>query len=256
MDNQNTQRNVVITGCLRGIGLAVTAKFLENGWNVIGMSTCDDTVAKQRMAVLPRRIDFVSGNIASEEDRKKLVSRALEHGQIDALVNVAGVAPTVRADILEMTPESYNRVMKINAEGTLFLTQLAARAMIQNQLQNGIRGYICNISSMSAYTSSTSRGEYCISKSAVSMVTKLFADRLAEYGIPVNEIRPGIIKTDMTAGVTGKYDRLIEDGLLPIKRWGTPDDVAEAVYTVCSGKLPYMTGQSIDIDGGFHIRRL
>jgi len=153
-----------------------------------------------------------------------------------------------------MTEESYDYVMNINAKGMLFLTQAAANKMIKNEGDN--KGVIVNISSLSAYTSSVNRGEYCISKAGVSMITQLFADRLAEYGIMVNEIRPGIIATDMTSKVQGKYDALIEGGLLPIKRWGTPEDVAAAVYTLCSGALPYMTGQSIDIDGGFHIRRL
>ena len=155
-----------------------------------------------------------------------------------------------------MTEESYDRVMDINTKGTMFLTQEVAKYMIKNVPENGIRGHICNISSLSAYTSSTSRGEYCISKAGVSMITKLFADRLAEYGIPVNEVRPGIIKTDMTSKVTAKYDALIEGGLLPIARWGTPEDIADAVYALCSGALPYVTGQSLDVDGGFHLRRL
>ena len=155
-----------------------------------------------------------------------------------------------------MTEESYDTVMEINTKGTLFLTQAAAREMISNPLENGIRGYICNISSLSAYTSSTSRGEYCISKAGVSMITKLFADRLAEFGIPVNEVRPGIISTDMTEKVKDKYDALIDGGLLPIKRWGTPSDIASAIFALCSGALPYVTGQSLDVDGGFHLRRL
>ena len=155
-----------------------------------------------------------------------------------------------------MTEESYDFVTGINTKGTLFLTQAVANEMIKNEPENGVRGYICNISSMSAYTSSVNRGEYCISKAGVSMITKLFADRLAEYGIPVNEVRPGIIATDMTSGVKGKYDALIDGGLLPIKRWGTPEDIADAVFALVSGALPYITGQSLDVDGGFHIRRM
>jgi NAD(P)-dependent dehydrogenase (short-subunit alcohol dehydrogenase family) len=155
-----------------------------------------------------------------------------------------------------MSEESYDYVMDINTKGTLFLTQAVANEMIKNPPENGIRGYICNTSSLSAYTSSVNRGEYCISKAGVSMITKLFADRLAEYGIPVNEVRPGIIATDMTEKVKGKYDALIDGGLLPIKRWGTPEDIADAVFALCSGALPYVTGQSLDVDGGFHMRRL
>ena len=171
-------------------------------------------------------------------------------------MNVAGVAPKVRNDLLDMTPESYDYVMDINTRGTFFLTQLVAKQMIGNEPQDGVRGSICNISSLSAYTSSVNRGEYCISKAGVSMITTLFADRLAEYGIPVNEVRPGIIATDMTSKVKDKYDALIDGGLLPIKRWGTPEDIASAVFALCSGALPYVTGQSLDVDGGFHIRRL
>jgi NAD(P)-dependent dehydrogenase (short-subunit alcohol dehydrogenase family) len=200
---------------------------------------------------------YVSGDLSSSDDRAKVVSSAIEKfGQIDALVNVAGVAPLERRDLLEMTEESYDRVMDINTKGTLFLTQAVAREMIKNVAENGVRGHICNISSLSAYTSSVSRGEYCISKAGVSMITKLFADRLAEYGIPVNEVRPGIIATDMTAKVKGKYDALIEGGLLPIARWGEPEDIAKAVFALCTGALPYVTGQSLDVDGGFHLRRL
>ena len=198
---------------------------------------------------------YVAGDISSTEDRQKFVDAALEtYGRIDVLVNVAGVAPKVRADLLTMTEESYDYVMNINTRGTLFLTQLAANAMLKNEGEK--KGAIVNISSMSAYTSSVNRGEYCISKAGVSMITKLFADRLAEYGIPVNEVRPGIIATDMTSKVQGKYDALIDGGLLPIKRWGKPEDIAQAVWALCSGDLPYVTGQSLDVDGGFHIRRL
>ncbi len=200
---------------------------------------------------------YVQGDLAKGEDRAALVEEALCcFGRIDGLVNVAGVAPKMRADLLEMTEESYDHVMNINTKGTLFLTQAVAREMIKNPCENGIRGYICNISSISAYTSSVNRGEYCISKAGATMITKLFADRLAEYGIPVNEVRPGIIATGMTEKVKEKYDKLIGDGLLPIKRWGQPEDIAEAVYALCSGALPYVTGQSLDVDGGFHIRRL
>ena len=151
-----------------------------------------------------------------------------------------------------MTEESYDFVMNINTQGPLFLTQTVANKMIEA----GNGGAIVNISSMSAYTSSTSRGEYCISKAGVTMITTLFADRLAEYGIMVNEIRPGIIATGMTEKVKAKYDALIDGGLLPIKRWGQPEDIAKAVWMLSSGELPYVTGQSIEVDGGFHIRRL
>ena len=236
----------VVTGAASGIGLAVAKKLLSNGICVVGMSR------RETMEDLGEGFTYVSGDVGNTEDRVRLVNKALEiTGKIDILVNVAGVAPKVRADLLEMSEESYDYVMNINTKGTLFLTQLVAREMVKNG-----SGSIVNISSISAYTSSVNRGEYCISKAGASMVTTLFADRLAEYGIMVNEVCPGIIATDMTSKVQEKYDNLIEGGLLPIKRWGQPEDIACAVYALCNGSLPYMTGQSINIDGGFHIRRL
>lgn len=248
-------KNVIVTGCLGGIGKAVTEKFLAQGYSVCGMSRSGKD--KADALINHENFTFVSGDVADRDARELLLKTAIEkYGRIDVLVNVAGVAPKVRADILEMTEESYDFVMNINTKGALFLTQSVANVMKNNQPDNNIRGYICNISSLSAYTSSTSRGEYCISKAGMSMITKLFADRLAEYSIPVNEVRPGIIETGMTEKVKEKYDALIEGGLLPIKRWGSPEDVASAVYALCSGALPYVTGQSLDVDGGFHIRRL
>ncbi len=235
-------KTAIVTGAASGIGLAVAKKFLAEGYAVYGMSRRDES------PITHENFHYIPGDISVAAHRQRLVE-AVE--KIDVLVNVAGVAPKVRADLLEMTEESYDYVLDINLKGTLFLTQLAA-----NKMKLAGSGYICNISSMSEYTSSTNRGEYCISKAGLSMVTKLFADRLAEYGIMVNEVRPGIIATDMTEKVKGKYDALIEDGLLPVKRWGTPEDVANAVWMLCSGNLPYVTGQAIDVDGGFHIRRL
>lgn len=244
-------KHVIISGCTRGIGAACVKKFLSEGWAVTGMSRTDGVDFGSE------NFHYVCGDLSSSEDRARLVDEAVGvFGQIDVLVNVAGVAPLERKDLLEMTEQSYDRVMDINTKGTLFLTQAVARQMIKNDAVGGMRGSICNISSLSAYTSSTSRGEYCISKAGVSMITKLFADRLAEYGIPVNEVRPGIIATDMTAKVKEKYDNLIEGGLLPLARWGTPEDIADAVFALVSGALPYVTGQSLDVDGGFHLRRL
>ena len=239
-------KTALVTGVSSGIGKAVAEKFLKEGYRVYGMSRRNADIAHPNFVHIP-------GDVSVSADRDRFVAAA---EQIHVLVNVAGVAPKIRSDLLEMTEESYDYVMDINTKGTLFLTQLAAKKMVKNEENGGIRGHICNISSLSAYTSSVNRGEYCISKAGVSMITQLFADRLAEYGIPVNEIRPGIIATEMTAGVQEKYDRLIGGGLLPMARWGQPEDIAEAVWTLCSGALPYMTGQAINIDGGFHIRRL
>lgn len=243
-------KTAIVTGAAGGIGFATVKKLSQEGFNVLGLDILD-----------PEKVDYSSlenaaylkCDISDSDCRKETIDKADElFGGFNVLVNVAGVAPKVRADILEMTEESYDRVMGINTKATMFLTQLAANYMIKKQIQ----GYIVNISSMSAYTSSVSRGEYCISKAGVSMITTLFADRLAEYGITVNEIRPGIIHTGMTSTVQKKYDDLIDGGLLPIARWGEPEDIAKAVYVLCNGELGYTTGQSIDVDGGFHIRRL
>ena len=233
----------IVTGAASGIGLAIAQRFLSEGYQVYGMS---------RRAEAPLShpaFHYIAGDISSAADRARLLSTA---GAPDVLVNAAGVAPAERRDLLTMTEESFDRVLDINLKGTFFLTQQTANAMLA--AQKG--GAICNISSISAYTDSLNRGEYCISKAGLSMVTQLFADRLAEHGITVNEVRPGIIATDMTAGVQEKYDTLIQNGLLPIARWGTPEDVAEAVWTLCNGKLGYTAGQILNADGGFHIRRL
>lgn len=237
----------LVTGVAGGIGLATAELLLKNGVAVIGMD-----VLPEMPKELSGEFTYFQGDLSSKESRENYVKTAMDkYGKIDILVNVAGVAPKVRNDILEMTEESYDFVMNINTKGTLFFTQLVANKMKENK-----SGSIVNISSMSGYTSSISRGEYCISKAGVSMITALFADRLAEYDIMVNEIRPGIIATGMTDKVKAKYDALIDGGLLPIKRWGQPSDIANAVWTLCNGSLPYVTGQSIDVDGGFHIRRL
>ena len=244
------RKTALVTGAAGGIGFATVKRLLAEGIAVVGMD-----ILPQMPQTPDGEFTYVSGDLSKTADRARAVETALDaYGRIDILVNVAGVAPRVRADLLEMTEESYDFVMNINTKGTLFLTQAVANRMIQNE--GDCKGMIVNISSMSAYTSSTNRGEYCISKAGVSMITTLFADRLAAYGIPVNEIRPGIIATGMTATVQEKYDRLIDGGLLPIKRWGKPEDIAAAVWTLCSGALPYVTGQSIDVDGGFHIQRL
>lgn len=237
----------LVTGVAGGIGLATADKLLNNGFAVVGMDVVPEMSGK-----LIGEFTYFQGDLSNGASRDEFVKAAIDkYGKIDVLVNVAGVAPKVRNDLLEMTEESYDFVMNINTKGTLFLTQAVANIMKEQK-----NGAIVNISSMSGYTSSVSRGEYCISKAGVTMITKLFADRMAEYGVTVNEIRPGIIATGMTEKVKEKYDKLINEGLLPIKRWGTPNDIADAVFALCNGSLPYVTGQSIDVDGGFHIRRL
>jgi NAD(P)-dependent dehydrogenase (short-subunit alcohol dehydrogenase family) len=200
----------------------------------------------------------VQADIGATDDRATLVGEVLEQfGGIDLLVNNAGMAPRQRVDLLEMGEASYDEVLGTNLKGPFFLTQQVARIMIEQQRAEPDKmPVIVNISSISADTSSTNRGEYCISKAGMGMMTQLFADRLAAEGIRVYEIRPGVIATDMTAAVKAKYDQKIAEGLFPIRRWGQPEDVAQAVLALASGILPYSTGEVINIDGGFHIRRL
>ena len=239
----------IVTGALGGIGKESVKLLCRAGYTAVGMDVakeCTDT------ELLQFDFTYVSGDLTDVGARERLLALAKEKGRISALVNVAGVAPRVRADLLEMTEESYDFVMGINTKGTLFLTQAVAREMVKQ----GEGGAIVNISSCSAYTSSVSRGEYCISKAGVSMITKLFADRLAGDGITVNEICPGVIRTGMTATVKEKYDRLIADGLVPLGRWGEPEDVARAVVALVDGTLGYTTGASLIVDGGMHIRSL
>ena len=239
----------IVTGVLGGIGKESALMLAEKGYTVVGMGRTENPDLSDFEGL---DITYISGDISSTKDREKLLDAAVTKGEISVLVNVAGVAPKVRRDVLEMSEESYDFVMGINTKGTLFLTQLVANEMIKQ----GEGGAIVNISSCSAYTSSTSRGEYCISKAGVSMITKLFADRLSGEGITVNEICPGIIATGMTAAVKDKYDKLIAEGLVPLGRWGTPDDVAKAVVALCDGTFGYTTGQSFTVDGGMHIRKL
>jgi NAD(P)-dependent dehydrogenase (short-subunit alcohol dehydrogenase family) len=196
----------------------------------------------------------VRADVSDAADRQRLVDEAYrEFGRVDLLVNNAGVAPDVRADILDATEASFDRLIAINLKGPYFLTQLVARRMVEA----GTAGRIVTISSISAYTASVNRGDYCVAKAGLAMMTKLYATRLAEHGITVYEIRPGIVATDMTGAVKEKYDRLIlEEGLTPIRRWGQPDDVGRAVVAIAQDLLPFSTGQVIDVDGGFHLQRL
>lgn len=255
------QKVAIVTGASRGIGNAVAVQLARDGFAVAAVGTSPEERNKEnldkiREAGLP--FLYIQGDISSEKAREALVEQVLDRfGRIDVLVNNAGVAPKVRMDILETTEESMEHVLNINLKGTFFLTQRVANLMVgQLRTQQGFMPKIINISSVSAYASSPQRAEYCISKAGIGMITTLFADRLAEYGINVYEVRPGIIHTDMTSVVKEKYDKLIEGGLTPIKRWGQPEDVANAVSVLCSGKLDFSTGEVINVDGGFHIRRL
>ena len=247
-------KTALVTGSSRGIGRAIADMLYDNGYTVIYSGT-----KPQRPDNLPPERDFFPCDIADAAQRQAAIAHVLDrYGRLDLLVNNAGVAPLVRRDLLEMDEESFDRVIGINLKGTLFMCQLAAKAMLAGKEQDlpDYHPRIVNTGSMSAYTSSTSRGEYCISKAGLGMVTKLFADRLAAEGIPVFEVRPGIIDTDMTKVVHEKYDRLIQDGLLPIPRFGKPEDVAKMVLACASGLLDYSAGQVLDADGGFALRRL
>lgn len=254
-------RVAFITGGSRGIGNAIAVQLAREGYAVAVTGTSDESVIKANLDNIKKQgspFIYIKSDITSEKNRKHAVDTIMEHfGRIDVLVNNAGVAPKTRMDILDTTEESFDFVMSVNLKSVFFLTQYVANVMIQETEKiEGIRPKIINVSSISAYTSSVQRGEYCISKAGLSMVTLLFADRLAEFGINVYEIRPGIIYTDMTNAAKDKYDKLISEGLTPIKRWGYPQDVADAVSVLCSDKLSFSTGEVINVDGGFHIRRL
>lgn len=246
-------KTAIVTGSSRGIGRGIADLMWENGYTVIYSGTRDE-----RPADLPADADYFPCRIQDADSRQALIRHVLDaYGRLDVLVNNAGVAPLVRRDLLEMTEESFDRVLGINLKSTMFLCQLAANTMIEGlQHLPDYAPRIVNIGSISAYTSSTARGEYCISKAGVSMVTQLFADRLAAEGIPVFEVRPGIIATDMTEGVHDKYEKMIEGGLLPVPRFGEPRDVAKMVLACCSGLLDYAAGQVLNADGGFALRRL
>ncbi len=258
---KNTARVAIVTGGGRGIGLAIARRLLADGCAVVitGRSPADSYAgALQELAALGPCV-YVQADVAQKAGRDATLAAALEHfGRADILVNNAGVAPNVRADLLDMTEESFDRALAINTKGNMFMTQAVARQMLaQPAPAAGNRGVIVNISSCSAVVSSTSRGEYCVSKAGIAMLTQLYADRLAGEGILVHEVRPGVIDTDMTGTVHAKYDALIEQGVFPIARWGKPEDVADVVGALCApGAFSYTTGDVIDIDGGFHIRRL
>ena len=258
---KNNRKTVIVTGAARGIGRGISMELAEAGWTVcaVGTRSAEDENVRAYLAELTAASPdsfYISGDISDADDRARIVDGAFSGlGEVDALVNNAGVAPSVRNDILEMTEESFDRVLDINLRGTFFLTQAVASRMIA-QNPADFRRTIAFITSISAVVSSVNRGEYCISKAGLSMTARLFADRLADSGINVYEVRPGIIATDMTAGVMEKYNRLIENGLCPIKRIGQPRDVGRVVRTLCDGFLAYSTGEIINVDGGMMIQSL
>ena len=254
-------KSALVTGGGRGIGHGIVLALAQAGWQVafsyLGNVEAAQATLKEIEAVGVEGL-AVHADIGSTGDRARLIGAILEDfGGIDLLVNNAGMAPRQRVDLLEMSEASYDEVMNTNLKGPYFLTQHVARIMAEQQkAEPEAMPVIINIGSISADTSSTNRGEYCLSKAGMGMMTLLFADRLAQIGIRVYEIRPGIIETDMTTGVKAKYDQRIAEGLLPIRRWGKPEDVARAVVALAEGVLLYSTGDVIYVDGGFHIRRL
>ena len=253
-------RTAIITGGSRGIGFAVSLALARDGFNLALAGKREESACRENLETLAKTGApwlYVRADVSLAEDRQRLIDETVKRfGRIDLLVNNAGVAPKQRNDLLQMTEESWDYVIDNNTKSNMFLTQLAVKVMLGQEMIGKKRGTVINISSCSAEVSSVNRGEYCVSKAGISMLTKLYADRLAGEGIYVHEIRPGIIKTDMTAGVTEKYDRLIGEGVFPIARWGSPEDVAEAVAAFAGDNFLYTTGNVLDVDGGFHIRRL
>lgn len=239
----------VVTGGSRGIGLAIVKELINNGYYcVVASRKATDEINE---LVSLGKAEFVECDISSKESRNNLASRLEAIGKVDILVNCAGVAPKIRRDMLEITEEEFDYVLDINQKGTFFISQAVANIMKKNN-----SGRIVFISSLSSYTASPERAQYCISKASISMYTKLFAARMAEYGVSVFEVSPGIIETDMTACVKEKYDNLIADGLTPINRIGQPEDVAKAIGSISTGNLDFCTGTVIQADGGFSVRRL
>lgn len=246
----------IVTGAGRGIGRGIAVELGRLGHTVV-VNYAGNVAAAEECLNLVRAAGgdgvTVRADISDAADRDRLVQTTLEtYGRINLLVNNAGVAPSVRADVLDASEESFDRMIGINLKGPYFLTQRVAREMIARETP----GKIVTITSISAYTASTNRGDYCISKAGLGMMTALWAARLAAHGIGVYEIRPGVIATDMTAGVQEKYDRMIADGVWPIQRWGQPEDVGRAVVAIARGDFPFSTGEVFNVDGGFHLRTL
>ena len=255
-----------VTGASRGIGRGIALELAAHGFNIAAAATkADPANTEKGLYEVKARVEAfgveclpVVGDIAGAAQHERMITEAITRfGTIDVLVNNAGVAPEQRLDILETTEASYDRVMDINVRGPFFFTQAMARRMIEQAKSGDARApMIIFITSISAYTASPNRAEYCVSKAGLSMVAQNFAVRLAEFGIAVYEIRPGIIATDMTSGVTEKYDRLIAGGLLPQQRWGTPEDIGKAAAALADGSFSYSTGGIFEVSGGFNMHRL
>jgi NAD(P)-dependent dehydrogenase (short-subunit alcohol dehydrogenase family) len=255
-------KTALITGSKRGIGRGIAEALAAQKYSLIINGVGDEQSAHEALescrAHGAHSVVYCQADIGEKDGRDRLYACVKNTaGRLDMLVNNAGVAPSVRKDILEAGEDSFDRLIRINLKGPFFFTQAVARHMIDHRQKDpDYYPSIVNVGSISAYTSSPSRPEYCISKAGFSMMSTLFADRLAAYGINVYEIRPGVIATDMTSGVKEKYDALIAEGLTPIPRWGQPADIGKAVVAIGEGLLPFSTGEVINVDGGFHMRRL
>jgi 3-oxoacyl-[acyl-carrier protein] reductase len=251
----------LVTGGSRGIGFGIAKHLAQNGFDLAinGVRSLEQAQdALKALEGLGAKVHYCQGNVALREDRQRIVDTVKKSfGRLDVLVNNAGIAPRERADILNASEEVFDEVINTNLKGTYFLTQAIANWMIeQKKVNQAFQPCIINITSMSSTVASVNRGEYCISKAGLSMASQLFAVRLGEFNIPVYEVRPGIIETDMTSGVKEKYDKLINNGLTIEKRWGQPDDIGKIVNALAQGNLPYGTGQVIMVDGGLTIPRL
>jgi NAD(P)-dependent dehydrogenase (short-subunit alcohol dehydrogenase family) len=264
--NPDNRPVALVTGASRGIGRAITLELARIGYDVMLNYRSNEAAARETCAEAKviggeaSKMSVCCADVALTKAREELLATTKnELGRLDVLVNNAGIAPEKRADLLEATEEDFDRLIDVNLKGPYFLSQAVARWMIEQKSSGHIPDYrpaIINITSVSSYAASPERGAYCVSKAGLSMATSLFAARLADEGVNVYEIRPGIIATDMTANVKEKYDRLINQGLTPLKRWGTPEDVGRAVAAVASGSFRFSTGETINVDGGFHLRRL
>jgi NAD(P)-dependent dehydrogenase (short-subunit alcohol dehydrogenase family) len=254
----------LITGASRGIGRGIALELARAGSHDLVVNYAGNEAAALECKALcekafagKRRVEIVQADISSAADRERMLDFVTrEFGRLDLLVNNAGIAPTVRADLLEAGEESFDRLVAVNLKGPYFLTQKAAKIIIDSAPIEGAARAVVNVTSISAYTVSTNRGDYCVTKAGLAMMTRLYAVRLAEYGIGVFEIQPGVIATDMTSTVREKYDKMFAEGLAPISRWGEPSDIGKAVVAVASGFFPYSTGQVFNVDGGFHIHTI
>ena len=254
-------KTALITGGSRGIGFGIAECLAKDGFDLAINGVRDESSVSEVLDNLRSygvKVIYCQGDISSQDSRKSIIDKVKsDFGQLNVMVNNAGVAPKERNDILEASEESFDYVVGTNLKGTYFLTQLAANWMVEQKRENeNFTGCIINVTSVSSTIASTNRGEYCIAKAGLSMVTHLYAARLGEFQIPVYEIRPGVIATDMTAGVKEKYDHMFSEGLAIQKRWGVPEDIGKAAAGLARGDFPYSTGQVIMVDGGMTLQRL